>query len=139
MSYRKACLNPLEGLGGKHGSEALDLERENQYALRIRRHWNAFFALATVLEIKSLGIETLLPEGAGYHIIEIHDLCERALPHFDTFDNWWAFSCTLCDHYCDFYAMKRASPENPPLFNFRQWSTSSPDPCKGIAGLRWAG
>ena len=88
----------------------------NQYALRIRRHWNAFFALATVLEIKSLGIETLLPEGAGYHIIEIHDLCERALPHFDTFDNWWAFSCTLCDHYCDFYAMKRASPENP--FNF---------------------
>lgn len=82
------------------------------YSLQIRRHWNTFFGLATVFEIKRLRAEKLLPEGAGYHIIGIYELCEQAKCYFDSFDNWWSFSCRLCDQYCEFYVMEHESEHN---------------------------
>ena len=84
----------------------------NLYTLQIRRHWNTFFGLATVFEIKNPNMEKLLPAGAGYHIMGIYELCEAAKGYFDTFDNWWSFSCRLCDQYCDYYVVKRATEGN---------------------------
>ncbi len=83
-----------------------------QYSLQIRRHWITFFGLATVFEIRVPRMEKLLPEGAGYHIMEIYDLADRARDYFDTFDHWWSYSCSLCDHYCEFYVMEYSKEGN---------------------------
>lgn len=82
------------------------------YTLSIRRHWNTLFGLATICEIKTPPISTLLPEGAGYHITELHELVVRAKKYFDNIDNWWSYSCRLCDDYCDFYVMERPRKGN---------------------------
>lgn len=82
------------------------------YSLSIRRHWNTFFGLATIFEIKNQHVKKLLPEGAGYHIIGIYDLCESSKDYFQSFDDWWSFSKKLCDQYCDFYVMERPNKNN---------------------------
>lgn len=83
-----------------------------QYSLSIQRHWNTFFALATVFEIQRARMKKLLPPGAGYHIISIYELCGNAKSYFDTFDHWWDFSCRLCDQYCEFYVLERSDEDN---------------------------
>lgn len=82
------------------------------YTLSIRRHWNTFFGLATICEVTRPRLTKFLPEGAGYHIIGLFELVESAKDYFDTFDNWWSYSCRLCDQYCDFYVMERPREGN---------------------------
>jgi hypothetical protein len=84
----------------------------HSYVLQIRRHWNTFFGLATMCEIRAPRIEKMLPQGAGYHIMGLHELVQGARGYFDTFDNFWSYSCRLCDQYCDFYVMERPREGN---------------------------
>jgi hypothetical protein len=84
----------------------------NAYTLSIRRHWNTLFRLATICEITAPRLTKLLPEGAGYHITGIHELVDGAKDYFDTFDNWWQYSCRLSDQYCDYYVMERPHEGN---------------------------
>lgn len=82
------------------------------YTLSIRRHWNTFFGLATICEINAPRMTKFLPEGAGYHITSIHELVVGAKDYFDTSNNWWSYSCRMCDQYCDFYVMERPRESN---------------------------
>ncbi|MCA8903738.1 MAG: hypothetical protein KDA43_02620 [Hyphomonas sp.] len=82
----------------------------DMYSLCIRRHWNAFFGLATIFEVNRPRMQKMLPVGAGLHILGIHKLCEGAVDYFDSFHHWWLFSRVLCDQYCEFYVLER-SPE----------------------------
>ncbi|WP_160314556.1 hypothetical protein [Candidatus Rhodobacter oscarellae] len=82
------------------------------YTLSIRRHWNTFFGLATICEINGPHMTKFLPEGAGYHSMGLHEMVTQAKDYFDTHDNWWSFSCTLCDQYCDFFVMERPRAGN---------------------------
>ena len=84
----------------------------NHYTLQIRRHWYTFFSLTTLCEIRGIGVEKILPEGAGYHIMSIYELCDGAKDYFDISTSWWSFSARLCDQYCDLYVMKRAGQDN---------------------------
>lgn len=114
------------------------------YTLSIRRHWMIFFGLATVVEIKEPGVSKLLPAGAGYHISCIYELTEQAKDYFETFDHWWTFSRRLCDHYCEYYVMRR--PRRGNTFN-REYSAYGNDrlavealakSCPGYSGPeRW--
>ncbi|OCX66150.1 hypothetical protein BFP70_08605 [Thioclava sp. SK-1] len=82
------------------------------YTLHIRRHWNAFFAYAPFYEILAPRIDKVLPQGAGYHIQGLYELVDGARDYFDNFDNFWSYSCSLCDQYCDFYVMERPREGN---------------------------
>jgi hypothetical protein len=82
------------------------------HSLQIRRHWNHFFDLVPICEVLAPKMETILPQGAGYHIMSLHQLVESARPHFDRFDNFWNYSKEMCDQYCDYYVMKRPMEGN---------------------------
>lgn len=118
-SHHKVVAQPIvaQHTPGGHAKElcmALKPPIWNGYAftLSIRRHWNTFFGLATICDVKAPNMTKLLREGAGYHITGRHELVVGAKDYFDTFDNWWSYSCRLCDQSCDFYLMERPREGN---------------------------
>ena len=84
----------------------------NTYSLLIRRHWNTFFGLAVVFEVKTPRMEKVLPADAGYHIVEVRNVVESFKEDFEALDNWVSFSSTVCDQYCEFYILSRYKDDN---------------------------
>lgn len=86
-----------------------------RYSLSIRRHWNTFFLLAVVFEIKNVEMQKLLPESAGHHVLGIYELGLNAKDYFATSDHWYRFFTSLCDQYCEYYVLRRTDEAN--IFN----------------------
>jgi hypothetical protein len=42
----------------------------------------------------------------------MHELVREAKRYFDSHDNWWSYSCRLCDQYCDYFVMQRPRDGN---------------------------
>lgn len=83
------------------------------YTLSIRRRWRTFGALAAICELNNGAAAIPLNMGRAEDILHIHKLVAARREDFTSLENWYFFSCRVCDLYCDHYAIRRAAFDNP--------------------------